>query len=89
MARYVQIMSWGFEKFILQNLTKTGTTVESLKFNEFSSQPFPFPPLAEQHRIVAKVDELMTLCDRLKARLGKAGETRAHLAEAVVKRAVS
>jgi type I restriction enzyme S subunit len=47
------------------------------------------PPLAEQHRIVAKVDELMALCDALKARIQDAQTTQLHLADAVVARAVA
>ena len=42
------------------------------------------PPLAEQHRIVAKVDELMTLCDRLEASLALGDESRGRLLEALL-----
>ena len=44
----------------------------------------PFPPLAEQHRIVAKVDELMALCDRLEASLTKGDDTRRGLLDALL-----
>ncbi len=46
------------------------------------------PPLAEQHRIVTKVDELMALCDQLKSRLSDAQTTQLHLANALVERAI-
>ena len=44
-----------------------GTTFKEVSGKIVAGVPFPLPPLAEQHRIVAKVDELMELCDRLAA----------------------
>lgn len=49
----------------------------------------PLPPANEQRKIVERVDELIAICDQLKAFLNEAAETRAQLAEAVVEQAVS
>ena len=46
----------------------------------------PLAPLAEQHRIVAKVDELMALCDRLEAARTEREATRDRLGGAVLSR---
>ena len=51
--------------------------------------PFPIPPLAEQHRIVAKVDELMALCDQLEAQLTTTQTDSRRLLEAVLSDALA
>jgi type I restriction enzyme S subunit len=53
------------------------------------SVPVPLPPLAEQHRIVAKVDELMALCDELEQRLASTASTRLSLLEATLQEALA
>ncbi len=50
--------------------------------------PFPLPPLSEQHRIIAKVDALMALCDALEARLKERAQVQTKFTGAVVKNIV-
>ena len=51
-----------------------------LSRSEAYDLPLSLPPLAEQHRIVAKVDELMALCDRLEVARAEREATRDRLA---------
>lgn len=44
----------------------TGTTIAYVSQNKSKEMLIPLPPLAEQKRIVAKLEELLPLCDMLK-----------------------
>lgn len=55
----------------------------------FAYSPFPLSPLAEQHRIVAKVDELMALCAQLEAQLTTTEADSRRLLEAVLHEALA
>ena len=46
--------------------------------------PVPIPPLAEQKRIVARVEELMRLCDALEAQLSQSRTLGAHLLDSTL-----
>jgi type I restriction enzyme, S subunit len=74
----------------LKQAVKSDTRVAMPKINqaELNAIVVPVPPLAEQHRIVTKVDELMVLCDQLKASLATAQTTQLNLADSLVDAAI-
>lgn len=65
-----------------------GTHTNKLNLGDLHTVAAPLPPLAEQRRIVAKVDELMALCDQLEASLATADDTRRRLLEALLAEAL-
>jgi len=64
----------------------TGTTRSRISRSNLGVLPIPLPPLAEQKRIVAKVDELMALCDQLEAQQQEREARHAVLARAALAR---
>jgi type I restriction enzyme S subunit len=68
----------------------TGTAIQAnIDIDALNNWVIPLPPLAEQHRIVAKVDELMTLCEQLKTRLASAQTLQQQFDETFVQQAVA
>jgi len=73
LSPFVQNMVWG---------RQVGMAREGLSKRVLEQFEIPFPPLAEQSRIVAKVDQLMALCDELEAKRNRRTETHGRLVRA-------
>ncbi len=68
----------------------TGTANQAnIGMEALSNWVLPLPPIREQHRVVAKVDQLMALCDQLKSRLQTSQQTQLALAESLVEGALA
>jgi type I restriction enzyme S subunit len=69
---------------------KSGMAASQVNITQekLAAAPIPLAPLAQQHRIVTKVDELMALCDSLKERLNQAQTTQLQLTDAIVEQAL-
>lgn len=83
----IAIMSTQFQEQLIE--IATGMTATGVKSSKLKEIPIVIPPLSEQHRIVTKVDELMTLCDTLKTNLQNAQTTQLALADALVEQALN
>ncbi len=62
---YRYLRSPVFVKYV--ESVQTGVAYPAINDKQFFSGVIPIPPLEEQKRIVAKVDELMALCDQLES----------------------
>ena len=62
----------------------TGMAYPAINDTKLQKGLVPLPPLAEQRRIVAKVDQVMALCDELEAKLRQAQTASAKLMTATV-----
>ena len=67
---------------------QVGMAIEGLSKKVLELFEITVPPLAEQHRIVAKVNELIAICDQLKAKLQQSQETQVQLTDALIDRAL-
>jgi type I restriction enzyme S subunit len=67
------------QRYEVTRVLAEGGSQPALNGNKVRSIPLALPPLAEQHRIVAKVDTLMSVCDELEMALSSTQVARARL----------
>ena len=83
----LQIIAEPFQSIL--DKTGTGLTAKGIKAAKLKRLPIAVPPLAEQNRIVAKVNELMALCDQLEAQLTVTQTESRRLLEAILQQALT
>jgi type I restriction enzyme S subunit len=66
----------------------TGATIKHFPGDKLTAYVIPLPPVNEQHRIVAKVDELMALCDRLKTNITESRQRQEQLSATLIESAL-
>jgi type I restriction enzyme S subunit len=88
-SSWVEMYMNSVAKAYFQNASKQTTNLASINMTQLKNCLLAVPALEEQHRIVAKVDELMALCDRIQQRIVDAGALQRNLADAMVAQAVA
>lgn len=66
------------------NLQMKGVAYPAINDGNFFQGPFPLPPLAEQRRIVSKIDHLMSLCNTLVHQINNSTDKQTAILDAVL-----
>ena len=90
--RSAELAPFWFERYFnspvgrgyFESASKQTTNLASINMRQVRNCPIPLPPLAEQRRIVAKVEQLMALVDALETQLAASRATAANLLSALV-----
>jgi type I restriction enzyme S subunit len=85
---FLVLLTKGLKPEVLRLVLRSTHGTCKLLTDDLFSLPIPIPPLAEQHRILAKVDELMAICDRLEAQLKTGQGEASQLLESVLHHAL-
>ena len=83
-GHFLTFCLWVYERDEVLHRYYTGAGIPHFTGKALARVSFPLPPLAEQRRIVAKVDQLMALVDQLETQLAASRATAANLLEAIV-----
>jgi len=71
-------------EYYAANASGTSSSMKNVGRHVILNMPVPVPPVAEQRRIVARVEELRRLCAQLRERIVQARRTQSQLADALV-----
>jgi type I restriction enzyme S subunit len=84
------LSSWINSRFFVDSIDPGRSNgVPHISTTQVANMTFALPPLAEQHRIVAKLDQLMALCEQLKTQLSQARQLNQQLSSTLVEQAVA
>ncbi|WP_068819183.1 restriction endonuclease subunit S [Phormidesmis priestleyi] len=84
LALDIDFLNYSLSYYPFTKLTSGTTGRKKLNKTTLLNILYIFPPLAEQHRIVAKIDRLMALCDRLERQIDAATDKRTKLLKALM-----
>jgi type I restriction enzyme, S subunit len=81
---YLVMSSEPCRNFLRSRASGTSGTMPKINQTTLKSLPIPLPPLAEQRRIVKKIDRLMGMCDRLKESIESAKDKQIQLLNTLI-----